>query len=281
LLPGTIEKSKMVQRKATEWPYAGCFGGVSTFGGQVFIASFLKFITMAKLKGIIKIEGTLQDMTFYKTQDGHLVKTKSGVSGNRIANDAAFARTRENGAEFGSAAKAGKLLRNCTRVLIKSASDNRVTSRVTQMMYRIQLEDTTSPRGQRKVSVGIATPQGQDLVKSFNFNDKSVLGSILHKPYSVDTATGVITIADFTPLFDVEAVAGATHVKFAGAFASVNFETGESEIQYTNEEDLPIDETVTQITLTPVAVPTVVGTHFFPVGGTLFPGGKWDSVFTE
>jgi hypothetical protein len=73
----------------------------------------------------------------------------------------------------------------------------------------------------------------------------------------------VITIADFTPLFDVEAVAGATHVKFAGAFASVNFETGESEIQYTNEEDLPIDETVTQITLTPVAVPTVVGTHFF------------------
>jgi hypothetical protein len=131
------------------------------------------------------------------------------------------------------------------------------------MMYRIQLEDTTSPRGQRKVSVGIATPQGQDLVKSFNFNDKSVLGSILHKPYSVDTATGVITIADFTPIFDVEAVAGANHVKFAGAFASVNFETGESEIQYTNEENLPIDETVTQITLTPVAVPTVVGTHFF------------------
>lgn len=72
---------------------------------------------MAKLKGIIKIEGTLQDMTFYKTQDGHLVKTKSGVSGSRIATDPAFARTRENGAEFGSAAKAGKLLRNCTRYL--------------------------------------------------------------------------------------------------------------------------------------------------------------------
>ncbi len=35
---------------------------------------------MAKLKGILKIEGTLDELTFYKTQDGHLVKTKGGVS---------------------------------------------------------------------------------------------------------------------------------------------------------------------------------------------------------
>jgi hypothetical protein len=218
---------------------------------------------MAKLKGIIKIECTLQDMTFYKTQDGHLVKTKSGVNGNRIANDAAFARTRENGAEFGSAAKAGKMLRDCVRVLMQSASDNRITSRVTQLMYRIQLQDTTSARGQRNVSLGIATTEGQNLVKSFNFNDKSVLGSILHKPYSVDTATGVITIADFTPSLDIKAVPGATHVTLSGAFAAVNFETGESEIKYTNSENLAIDDTVTQITLTPTAVPTVIGTHFF------------------
>jgi hypothetical protein len=218
---------------------------------------------MAKLKGIIKIEGTLQDMTFYKTQDGHLVKTKSGVSASRIASDPAFARTRENGAEFGSAAKAGKLLRNCTRVLLKSASDNRVVSRVTQMMYKVQLEDKTSARGERKVSIGIATAEGQNLVKSFNFNDKSVLGSVLHKPYAVDTATGVITIADFTPSLDITVVEGATHVSLSGAFASVNFETGESEIQYTNVENLPIDATVTPITLTPTAAPAVVGTQFF------------------
>ncbi|WP_206106589.1 hypothetical protein [Ilyomonas limi] len=72
---------------------------------------------MARLNGILKIEGTLQDMTFYKTQDGHLVKTKSGVSGDRIANDPAFARTRENGYEFGNAAAAGKLLRDAIRVM--------------------------------------------------------------------------------------------------------------------------------------------------------------------
>jgi len=45
---------------------------------------------MARQKGIIKIEGTLDDFTFYKTKDGYLVKTKSGVSGERIASDPAF-----------------------------------------------------------------------------------------------------------------------------------------------------------------------------------------------
>ena len=52
---------------------------------------------MAKLSGILKIEGTLENLTFYKTQDGHLVKTKGGVSADRIANDPTFQRTRENG----------------------------------------------------------------------------------------------------------------------------------------------------------------------------------------
>ncbi len=57
---------------------------------------------MARQKGILKVEGTLDGLTFYKTQVGHLVKTKSGVSDDRIASDPTFIRTRENGAEFGS-----------------------------------------------------------------------------------------------------------------------------------------------------------------------------------
>ena len=77
---------------------------------------------MAKLNGLLKIEGTLENLTFYKTQDGHLVKTKSGVSADRIANDPNFQRTRENGAEFGSSASAGKLLRNTVRTLMMTLS---------------------------------------------------------------------------------------------------------------------------------------------------------------
>ena len=63
---------------------------------------------MARQKGILKIKGTIGDITFYKTKDGYLVKEKSAVEGNRIASDPAFQRTRENNSEFGRAGKAGK-----------------------------------------------------------------------------------------------------------------------------------------------------------------------------
>ena len=66
---------------------------------------------MARQKGIIKLDGTIGDITFYKSQDGYLAREKGGVSADRIANDPNFQRTRENGEEFGRAGKAGKMLR--------------------------------------------------------------------------------------------------------------------------------------------------------------------------
>ncbi|MBS0645211.1 MAG: hypothetical protein JSR97_01285 [Verrucomicrobia bacterium] len=218
---------------------------------------------MAKLNGILKIEGTLQDMTFYKTQDGHLVKTKSGVSGDRIANDPAFARTRENGSEFGSAATAGKLLRDAVRTMVSTASDNRVTSRITQIMTQIKNLDTTSMRGDRTVDVGIGTPEGKALLKDLNFNDKAILGAILYKPYAVNTSTGVISIANLVPINDIAAPSGSTHVSFKGAFAIVDFAAGTSDVGYTNVENLPIDGTSTSVTLTPASVPSGTGIKLF------------------
>ena len=64
---------------------------------------------MARQKGIVKLKGTIGDITFYKTQDGHLAREKGGVDASRIKNDPAFQRTRENGSEFGRAGKAGKV----------------------------------------------------------------------------------------------------------------------------------------------------------------------------
>ena len=180
---------------------------------------------MARNTGIIKLEGTLQELTFYKTQDGHLVKTKSGVPGDRILNDPNFQRTRENGSEFGSAANAGKLLRDTVRVLMKTASDNRVTSRVTQLMTIIKNYDTDSVRGERTVGVGITAKGALNELKKFNFNIYSILSCILYTPYSVDTATGVISMTGLIPINDIEAPVGATHVTLVGAWAKLILQT--------------------------------------------------------
>ena len=215
---------------------------------------------MARLKGILKIEGTIQDMTFYKTRDGHLVKSKSGVSKERIANDPAFVRTRENGAEFGSAAKAGKLLRNTLRTFMMSAKDSRVTSRLTQVMTLVKNYDTTSDRGQRSVAIGITNASALGLIKNFDFNEKAGLASVLYKPFTVDRTTGVITIVGLSPINDVAYPAGATDVIFKGAFASVDFTRGTSDITYTNEINIPLDSTPQNIVLTPASLPSGTGT---------------------
>ncbi|MEO6232092.1 MAG: hypothetical protein ABJB11_12575 [Ferruginibacter sp.] len=218
---------------------------------------------MAKLKGILKIEGTLDELTFYKTQDGHLVKTKGGVSADRIANDPNFQRTRENGSEFGSSATAGKVLRNAVRNLMMNAADNRVTSRLTQVMTVIKNYDTTSARGERTVAVGIADPAALALLKDFDFNDKAILSGVLFAPFIVTPATGEIAIPAFVPLNDIAYPGGATHVNMKAAFANVDFTNEISAIEYSPVTNLPIDGTNTPVSLVPAGVPAGAGTKFY------------------
>jgi hypothetical protein len=218
---------------------------------------------MPKVSGIVKIHGTLDDLTFYKTQDGHLVKRKGGVSASRIANDANFKRTRENNSEFGSAASAGKLLRKAVRTLMLTASDNRVTSRVTQAMSIIKNYDTTSLRGARSVSVGIANASAKLALKDFNFNMNAVLNSILHKQYTVNTTNGHIDITGLVPLNDISNPNGATHLSIKGAWAKIDFAGNTTDIEFTNSVNLAINTTSTNINLVPTAVPTGSGISFF------------------
>ncbi|HVD99988.1 MAG TPA: hypothetical protein VNB90_17395 [Cytophagaceae bacterium] len=218
---------------------------------------------MARQNGILKIKGTIGGMTFYKSQDGDLVREKGGVSGERIASDPAFIRTRENGAEFSAAGKAGKLFRDNLRPMMLNASDNRVTSRVTKVMINELKQDTASQRGSRTPAAGLATANGKALIKGFNFNLKSVLGSVLYKPFAVNTATGVITINGLTPINDIAFPAGATHITLTGAYANINFATGVAAMSLTNSQNLALNATSGNVTLTPTAVPPGTGIKFY------------------
>ena len=218
---------------------------------------------MARQKGIIKLTGKIGDLSFYKSQDGFLAREKGGVEAERIKNDPAFVRTRENGAEFGSSASSGKLLRDSIRTMMQNASDGRVTSRLTKLMTQIKNLDPTSERGKRNVGVGIAIPEAKALLKGFNFNNKAVLGSILFNNHDVNVGTGVITLLGLVPINELNTPSGATHITLRGAWARVDFATGEAEVQETNSVNLPIDATSTDVILTPAAVPVGAGTDLY------------------
>ncbi len=218
---------------------------------------------MARQKGIIKLKGTIGDITFYKTQDGNLAREKGGVDAERIANDPAFIRTRENGVEFGSSASSGKILRDAIRPMLMSASDNRVVARLVKIMTDIKNQDTVSARGLRTVGVGITVPAAKALLKDFNFNKRAILGAVLFKPYTVNISTGVIKISGLVPVNDIAFPSGATHITLKGAWAKIDFATGVVDVQQTNAVNTIIDGTANNITLTPAAVPVGTGTDLY------------------
>lgn len=218
---------------------------------------------MGKLTGIIKLKGTFDGLTFYKTEDGYLVKTKSGVSKSRIMNDPAFVRTRENLREFGLNAKSGKALRQAIGPLLHRAKDSKLSSRMLKVMNIIKNFDSSSVRGKRLVRLGLESPEGKLHLKGFDFNVHAPLSSVLHALFSVDVATGVVSIPDFSPQEQLGFPEGATHVSFCAGFVNLDFETGIFESHYSPATIIALDTTISTLILTPEAVPSGTGTLLY------------------
>ena len=218
---------------------------------------------MAQQSGIIKLEGTIGDITFYKSVDGHLARAKGGVSGDRIKTEPRFARTRENGAEFKASAQSGKLMRDSIRPILMNACDPRVTARLTKVMSLILKPDLTSIRGARTPTNGLSTATGKSLIKLFNFNNNAVLGTVLFKSWTITPATGVITLPNIIPTSDIAAPVGATHFSISGAVEVVNFATGVYDFKQTNLVNAAIGTTAVPVVLTPTALPAGTGIKFY------------------
>jgi hypothetical protein len=200
---------------------------------------------MARQTGIIKLKGTIGGMTFYKTSaDGHLVREKGGIEKSRIESDPAFQRTRENGAEFGRAGKAGKMLRTALRALLINSADSRMVSRLTQQMVKVIQADLVNERGLRNVIDGEA-----ELLLGFEFNLRGKLGTTLYAPFvgAIDRVSGEITvdIAPFIPANMIVAPSGTTHYKIISGGAEIDFEDEVFTVATSETAILPWDATLT------------------------------------
>ena len=234
---------------------------------------------MARQKGIIKFKGTIGDITFYKTQDGYLVREKGGIDSKRIATDPAFQRTRENCSEFGRAGKAGKVLRTALRASLLNSADSRMVGRLSQAMIKVIQADTTSERGQRNVIDGEA-----ELLTGFEFNIGGKLGTSLFAPFvrMIDRSSGDISVSleSFVPTNMIVAPTGTTHYKIISAGAAIDFELGSFVESHSETDILPWNaeptvainqvNTVTPASTTPLFL--ALGIEFYQsVNGTMYP----------
>lgn len=195
---------------------------------------------MGRQEGIVQITGGVGNLSFYKTkEDGYLVRKKSGVSRRRIMNDPAYARTRENIAEFRRGAQATKLVRRAFISFIQSAADNRVTSRLTSVMMKIIKKDAVNCGGERRV-----TNDQVALLQGFEFNKHAALEKTFRAPFSasIDRASGamVVDIPAFSPDL-ISAPAGATHFRLTALGAAIDFENGTYSTVKSKSSDIPVD----------------------------------------
>lgn len=234
---------------------------------------------MARQTGIIKLKGTIGDISFYKSKDGHLARTKGGVDANRIATDPAFQRTRENGSEFGRAGKGGKVLRTAMRLLLQNASDKRVTSRLTKELVAVIKGDSTNERGSRTIQDGSLS-----LLESFEFNNGGKLATLLFASFTstLDRVAGtVITdLPDFVASTSIIAPNGTTHFKINSGAAEIDFANEVSVFDSASSSILPWNgDTVSALSLTSTLTANstlpifqVVGIEFFQeVNGQMYP----------
>jgi hypothetical protein len=234
---------------------------------------------MARQKGIIKLKGTIGDITFYKTKDGHLAREKGGIDASRIKNDPAFQRTRENGSEFGRAGKAGKTLRTALRTLLVNSADSKMVSRLTQVMVKVIQADATNERGLRNVIDGEA-----ELLAGFDFNITGKLRTTLFAPFTatIDRVAGEISVdlVSFVPANMIAAPSGTTHFKIISGGAEIDFEAETFVVSNSETAILPWDSTPTAVINQVNAVTAnstkplflAVGVEFYQeVNGKMYP----------
>jgi len=182
---------------------------------------------MAIQNSIIKLRGSIDDLVFLETKNGHKVRKKAkAVSKEIIAADPRYARLRENMSEFSGAVSATRLLRAAVKEAMHDCTDNRIFNRLTKAMFAVLVTDPVSERGQRNVMKGDLS-----LLKEFSFNNTAILSAIFKADIStgIDRAAGKLTvnIPAFIPADNIVSPAGATHCRFHSAGTEVNFDNGQ------------------------------------------------------
>ena len=166
---------------------------------------------MAKNIGLIKIDGTLGDLTFYTKDGKNYIKRKTTISKSRILNAPEFQRTRENMQEFAGSALIGKDFRR-SLILVKSMSDRFMHNRLFGAIKRIINLGLGNP-GERVFEI-IANKQ--ELI-GFEFHKTDLFGGSMLAPFSL-TANGDKNEATLNvPIFNASDFVikpqGATHFK--------------------------------------------------------------------
>lgn len=225
---------------------------------------------MAKLKGLLPLQGTIQNITFAETKNGVIARGKTSLDKKRISEDANYGYMRAQSSELTEATYAGRLVRQALKKTAFVQPDSRCVNRLTSRMSRVLKSDATHSRGKRKVTAG-----DLQLLRGFEFNSESMLCQrlFLRPTISFDRVTGLLSAQwnSFFPDCVIDAPEGATHVRLVAAgvladFAGNTFRTAHSSSQLIAFAHEPLPELLLTMQLpaeSAAALVLAIGLEFY------------------
>ena len=224
---------------------------------------------MARQNGLLKLTGTLGNISFYRINNEFVARRKGVVDKKRIQKDPVFQRTRENASEFGRASTAGKLLRTAFRPLVFRASDKVLTQRLAKEMLKVAQADVHSKRGMRSVPTG-----DPGRLEGFEFNSEATLSSVLYVRPEVnigrEAGSVAVHIPRFKPKKSMLIPPGATHFKMVSAGAEINFESNKYVYIPCESKLMPLNTGFTERLVLKNQLPAASRFHLFVVFGIMF-----------
>jgi hypothetical protein len=175
---------------------------------------------MSTQVGIVKLEGKIDGVSFYRSGGKYLARMANGPDKKRIKRDPAFRRTRENNLEFGGAAKAASAFRASVSPVLKLA-DSRVTSRLIANFREINRRGE-GERGKRPINLS----QHRAQLANFDFNINLLVSSLftgmVTAEHREDRLHASLKIEDVVISKVTNGPVGATHVRFTQLLGAVS-----------------------------------------------------------
>lgn len=178
---------------------------------------------MAKIKSIIKLQGTIGDINFYQLKGETIGRqTGGGFNGEAIRTKESMVRVRENSSEFKGCMQSVQFFKMGLQPFLGRFKDGTLHQRLVSLFTKLKDLDLVAARGSRTVFGGLQTTSGQGLLKNYLLTSGSRLEGVLRQNAVFDWSNG-FSIPDFEGK-RVDFPAGATHLELQVGYLTLDFE---------------------------------------------------------
>jgi hypothetical protein len=195
---------------------------------------------MAKQSGRL-LRGTIGNITYRKTQDGHIAQAKTSLTRERVSTDPAFENSRGSSHEFGTASTGASILRALFREAIMHCCDNRVQGRLLRRLLKVIEKDTVSKKGERNFLSGDIRE-----LRDFWWNKNAGIEDAIRVDHTVtvDREAGEVrfTIPPLVPKQALKGNPAATHYRIIVSAAEVDWKDNGRAAKMIATDYLPYDK---------------------------------------